>query len=253
MKRRRKRNKLVRNTLRIIFLLGVMALGSMLVERTTVAPAQASDDPVQDISGRNLLPIPKAHQKPNLDTKNWELALVNPWNPLPADFAPQTVEIERGYRFDARAADMLTAMLDGCRAAGLHPLICSAYRTPEYQIGLFHKQVKKQERMGLTGDEAVQAAGEVVAVPGTSEHELGLAADIVSMEYQLLDQGQEQTAEFQWLREHCAEYGFILRYPPEKSEITGIIYEPWHFRYVGEQAAAYIMEHGLTLEEFLTE
>lgn len=184
------------------------------------------------------------------DPEDWRLRLVNAENPLDADFWVETVEVERGHRFDARAAAELTAMLDGCRAAGLHPLLCSAYRTHEYQQQLFEKQFRKQQAAGLTGEAAEQAAGQVVAVPGTSEHELGLAADICSIAYQLLDEGQEQTPEYQWLAAHCAEYGFILRYPPDSTEQTGIIYEPWHFRYVGQEAAAYITAHGITLEEY---
>ena len=110
--------------------------------------------------------------------------------------------------------------------------------------------MRKQKGKGLDEEEAVAAAGEVVAVPGTSEHQLGLAVDICSMDYQLLDEGQEQTAEYQWLRAHCAEYGFILRYPPDTTDITGIIYEPWHFRYVGTPHAQLMTERGLTLEEY---
>ena len=85
-----------------------------------------------------------------------------------------------------------------------------------------------------------------IAVPGTSEHSLGLAVDLNSLE-----ESFEQTAQFKWLIEHCAEYGFILRYPKDKEDITGISYEPWHYRYVGEDHAAKIMEQGLCLEEYV--
>ena len=91
----------------------------------------------------------------------------------------------------------------------------------------------------------------MVAVPGTSEHQLGLAVDLVSSEYTGLDERQEETGSYQWLVKHCAEYGFILRYPNDKTEITGIIYEPWHFRYVGVEAAREIMDQGICLEEYL--
>ena len=87
--------------------------------------------------------------------------------------------------------------------------------------------------------------------PGTSEHQAGLAVDIVSVDYQILDEGQEDTPLQQWLMEHCWEYGFILRYPPDKGEKTGIIYEPWHYRYVGREYAQAIRQSGLCLEEFL--
>ena len=90
-----------------------------------------------------------------------------------------------------------------------------------------------------------------VARPGTSEHQTGLAVDIVDTSYQILDEGQENTPVQQWLMAHCAEYGFILRYPTDKSEITGVGYEPWHYRYVGVEAAREIMANGLCLEEYL--
>ena len=91
----------------------------------------------------------------------------------------------------------------------------------------------------------------MVAVPGTSEHQLGLALDIVDMNHQILDESQEETDTQQWLMAHSWEYGFILRYPNDKSEITGIIYEPWHYRYVGRDAAREIYEQGVCLEEYL--
>ena len=104
---------------------------------------------------------------------------------------------------------------------------------------------------GLSYDEAYAAAATVVAIPGTSEHNLGLAVDICALDYQILDDAQADTPEQQWLMEHCWEYGFILRYPAEKQDITGIIYEPWHYRYVGRDHAQAIRQSGQCLEEFL--
>ena len=92
-----------------------------------------------------------------------------------------------------------------------------------------------------------------VALPGTSEHGLGLALDLISNQYSELDEKQAETKEAKWLEENCYKYGFILRYPPEKTAETGIIYEPWHYRYVGQEAAKEIMESGVTLEEYLEE
>jgi D-alanyl-D-alanine carboxypeptidase len=91
----------------------------------------------------------------------------------------------------------------------------------------------------------------VNARPGTSEHQLGLAVDFVDTRYWTLDEKQAELPAQKWLMEHCWEYGFILRYPSEKSEITGIIYEPWHYRYVGREIALEIRDAGLTLEEYL--
>lgn len=212
-----------------------------------LAPPAAASEPMEPVPS-----APAAGEPSELPaTEDWMLTLVNPWNPLPEDFAIETAEVEGKYQLDARAVEPLRRMLADCRADGLDPIICSAYRTSEYQTRLFDKQVSKQRRKGLGEEEAVAAAAEVVAVPGTSEHQLGLAVDLCACSYQLLDEGQEETAEFQWLRAHCAEYGFIVRYPDGTTGVTGIIYEPWHFRYVGEQAAREITDAGITLEEYL--
>lgn len=108
---------------------------------------------------------------------------------------------------------------------------------------LFHLQFHRHQ--------AYAAAATVVAIPGTSEHNLGLAVDICALDYQILDDAQADTPEQQWLMEHCAEYGFILRYPKGKEDMTGIIWEPWHYRYVGVEAAQEISQSGLCLEEYL--
>ena len=119
------------------------------------------------------------------------------------------------------------------------------------QAELHEREVEMYLNQGLSGEEARTEAGFWVAVPGCSEHQMGLAVDIVDASWPELDQSQEQTAVQQWLMAHCAEYGFILRYPVDKSEITGIGYEPWHYRYVGKRNAGNIMDSGLCLEEYL--
>lgn len=181
----------------------------------------------------------------------WMLVLVNNGHPLPEDYKPELQDIGNGEYFDIRAADSLLKMLSDARAEGLSPLVCSAYRDAEFQTILYNNQVETQMASGLTYTEAAEEARKVVAYPGTSEHQLGLAVDIVSSGYQLLDDGQAETEEAKWLRENCHKYGFILRYPPDKTNITGVIYEPWHYRYVGVEAATVIMSENLCLEEYL--
>ena len=180
----------------------------------------------------------------------WNLVLVNAKNPLPDGFTVQTSSISNGKEFDSRAVDALNDMLDACRAAGLDPLVCSAYRSVERQTELFNNKIKKLMADGMTHDEAYASAATVIAIPGTSEHNLGLAADICANSYQILDDTQADTDEQKWLMAHCSEYGFILRYPKDKEDVTGIIYEPWHYRYVGVDAAKEITEKGLCLEEY---
>ncbi len=181
----------------------------------------------------------------------WALLLVNCDHPLPEGFAvPAFTQLKNGHSIDQRAYPALQAMMDGCRAAGLSPLICSSYRSAETQRQLFEQAVEGWLAKGYIREEAEAQAARWVARPGTSEHQTGLAVDIVDLSYQLLDEGQESTAVQRWLMEHCAEYGFILRYPTDKSAITGVGYEPWHYRYVGK-AAQEIMDGGLCLEEYL--
>lgn len=182
----------------------------------------------------------------------WELRLVNAAHALPEDFrVPELTKLRGGHAIDSRAYPALQRMMDDCRAEGLEPMICSSYRTRAKQEELFQNKVKSLLAQGDSAEDAETEAARWVARPGTSEHETGLAVDIVDTGYQLLDQRQETTPVQQWLMDNCAAYGFILRYPADKSERTGIGYEPWHYRYVGEEAARAIMEQGLCLEEYL--
>lgn len=181
----------------------------------------------------------------------WNLVLVNPWNKMEEGYVPELKTLDNGMEIDERCYDDLMDMLDAVYDEGLTPVVCSAYRTQELQEELFDGQVTYFLNQGMTQPEAEKAAAKEVAVPGTSEHQLGLAVDIVDVTYQLLDEGQENTAVQQWLMENSWRYGFILRYPTDKTEITGIIYEPWHYRYVGREYAKEIYNSGLCLEEWL--
>lgn len=185
------------------------------------------------------------------EIKDWMLMLVNGENPLPDDYSPNLKKLKNGLEFDERAIDQLNAMLSAAKSQGLSPIVCSAYRSIERQKTLFNNQVNKYMAEGFNEEQAKVEARKYVAYPGTSEHNLGLAVDIVSANYQMLDEKQANTSEAKWLMEHCSEYGFILRYPKDKIHITGVSYEPWHFRYVGIQAAKEIMKDGITLEEYL--
>ena len=183
--------------------------------------------------------------------EDWQLMLVNPWNTLPEDYAVELATLANGLQVDARIYDALDAMLTDCRAAGLSPIVCSAYRTEATQTRLYNNKVARVRASGVPEDQVEAEAARWVAKPGTSEHRTGLALDIVAASYQILDERQEDTAEQKWLMENSWKYGFILRYPSEKSDITGIGYEPWHYRYVGKAAAAEIYRTGVCLEEYL--
>lgn len=180
------------------------------------------------------------------------LLLVNPWTPLPEDFVPwELVPVQNDQAVDARAYPDLQNMLGDMSEAGLSPLICSSYRSQERQQELYDNKVQRVMAEGASREAAQAEAARWVALPGTSEHQTGLAVDIVSLSNQMLDETQESTPEFQWLAENAWKYGFILRYPNDKSEKTGIAYEPWHFRFVGKEAAEEMHDLGLCLEEYL--
>ena len=189
------------------------------------------------------------------EKEQWYLKLVNAKNPMTQEDVPEvaTETIDsNGYQVDARIMGDLEDMFAAARAAGRNPVICSAFRAWETQEYLYQNKIQRvMSEEGLPEDQAAVEAGTVVAVPGTSEHQIGLALDIVSSEYMNLDEKQMETEDQQWLMENSWKYGFILRYPLDKSDITGIIFEPWHYRYVGKEAAKEIYEQDITLEEYL--
>ena len=190
----------------------------------------------------------------SVDTSKYtdkELILVNPWHLLPEAYEADLEYVEYGHRIDECAAEDLREMLADCRAEGNAPLICSSFRERTKQETLFENDVRRFMYRGYSEEDAREETAKSVAVPGSSEHEAGLAVDIVYLRYQSLDESQENNATQQWLMEHCQDYGFILRYPRDKQDITGITYEPWHYRYVGYEAAEEIMSRGICLEEYL--
>lgn len=211
---------------------------------------EVSSEPVKENEIENENTIHK--EKPiDSNTLDWNLILVNKDNPIPEDYKVETVKVEGRWEVDIRIKESLEQMIKDARKEGLDPIICSAYRTPNYQKNLFNKKVTEYKRKGYSQKNAEEQAALWVTIPGTSEHEIGLSVDIVGRNYQILDEKQEDTAIQKWLMEHCYEYGFILRYPTDKKDITKINYEPWHYRYVGIKDAMYIKEKGFCLEEYI--
>ena len=183
----------------------------------------------------------------------WNLVLVNNTHPMKEGYVPELTELAPGHSVDRRIINAAKKMLSDAEKEGLHIQICSAYRSVKRQEQVFGESMRERVKDGMEYWDAYKETSLNVAEPGTSEHALGLALDLISNQYSELDERQEKTAEAKWLAKNCHKYGFILRYPPEKTNITGIIYEPWHYRYVGEEYAAEIMELGITLEEYLQE
>jgi len=182
---------------------------------------------------------------------DWNLLLVNKQHPVPEEHTFELGTIAGAMKCDARILPELFAMLQAAKDDGVYLAVCSPYRDISRQEILFNRKIKMHMGNGYSYLEAYKKASQIVTVPGASEHQIGLALDIISDDYTSLDEGFANTKAGKWLKEHSKEYGFILRYPKGKEYITGIDYEPWHFRYVGKDAATIIMDNGITLEEFV--
>ena len=167
------------------------------------------------------------------------IPLVNPWNPMPEDYTPQLTVLGE-YQVDAACRDALEKMLSECREAGYECHINSAYRDVQRQQELWDEQYEEYIEAGKSEEEAKNSTSRRVAIPGTSEHHLGLAVDLGG-----------SAGVYDWLETYCWQYGFIRRYPNDKTDVTGIVYEPWHYRFVGQSLAKAIFESNLTMEEYL--
>ena len=177
----------------------------------------------------------------------WNLTLVNQENPVQKDPAMELTTLSNGQRVDSRIYPDLQAMFDDARAQAVYPIVREGYRTHEEQKKIYRDRIFSYVLEGNGLSRAKKLAESWVAVPGTSEHELGLAIDINA------DGARSSNDEvYSWLAENAWKYGFILRYPQGKEEVTGIDYEPWHYRYVGKEAAEKIHETGLALEEYVS-
>lgn len=255
-------------TIALVGLLGVgTAAGIFLSDRS-----QQQEQPLAAVQqeGKEEAPVESSSQKEeeqeqsSQETKQQQLAeefakekeeyyllLANAENPLPQDWSIQTEEVQNGYEMDKRAAPAMREMIQAAKEDGVELMLCSAYRSVEKQQQLFDRSQQAYMAQGMSEEEAYAKTATETAIPGTSEHQTGLAADIVTPTYQMLDAGFADTPAGQWLSEHAAEYGFVLRYPQDKQEVTGIIYESWHYRFVGKTHAKLMKESGLCLEEYL--
>ena len=213
-----------------------------------------ADDPL-DINDRDNDRAEEAEKKYYVPPKGeeWKLMLVNKQNPIPSDYDAQLVYINGSARIRKEIAVPLAEMFEAAEDDNVTLTVCSAYRSHEHQQELFDRKIRGYTKKGLSYLDAFRIGSYSVIIPGTSEHELGMALDIVTPGYTQLNDGFADTEAGKWLAENAYKYGFILRYPEGKEYITGITFEPWHYRYVGEEAAKDIYESGLTLEEYLDE
>lgn len=247
MKRREMRYFINRIIFVIILLLILLIM--MSVEKNTENIDTKDEIIVETSSSDDIY----EKERPEIDSKttDWNLILVNKENPIREEYQFKIKSIENGNNVDSRIVQDLTQMLSDARNNGLKPLICSSYRKTSTQKMLFKRKVNEFIRNGYSSGEAEEKASYWVTKPRTSEHEIGLAVDIVSTGYQILDERQESTEVQKWLIENCYKYGFVLRYPTNKKDITKINYEPWHYRYVGKENALFMKEKNFCLEEYI--
>lgn len=232
-------------------LIGNVYAQSLETEQTESSSAAEIPDVLETVKQTEEEILEETKEEEEHLPEDWNLILVNKTHPIPEDYEVELKSIGSGHQIDARAYDDFKAMIQASKQDGVTIYVTSSYRDMDKQITLYEKKTDSYLQQGYSLEDALSKAGQVVAVPGTSEHHLGLAIDVVSSEYRKLDEKQENTKGFQWMKAHSWEYGFILRYPNGSTDITGIIYEPWHFRYVGLEAAKEIYERGITLEEYL--
>ena len=182
-----------------------------------------------------------------IDEEKWYLTLVNSSYRIPDDYEPDLVYVcGSGERLDRKVAEHYEEMYNAAQKEGINLAPCSGYRSYELQERNYNNKVSFYESQGYSNKDAKVKAATIIMPPGSSEHNLGYAMDIVCV-----DEWFEDTAEFKWLTENAADYGFIMRYPKDKQDITKVIYEPWHWRYVGVELAKDLKNSGLVLEEYM--
>lgn len=251
------KNILITNVLILIFILMIFILAIlykyMLCNQKSDSTLEVSSNIVELYNTTDQFIEEKeiTGKKINDKLNDWELLLVNKNNQIPQSYEVDLEKIEGNHKADSRIVSSLKQMLADAREIGLDPIICSSFRTNSMQEKLYNNKVNQYKKLGYNLDKATELASYWVAIPNTGEHETGLAVDIVSSKYQILDENQENTEVQKWLIDNSYKYGLILRYPTDKKEITMINYEPWHYRYVGEENAKIMKEKGFCLEEYI--
>lgn len=193
-----------------------------------------------------LLPLDNITHHVASEDNGWNLILVNRNSYIPDDYKVELTELSNGEKVDSRIYPELQEMFNDARAQGYGLFVREGYRTQEEQQQLLDEKIEAYENEGKSKSEAKKLAEQWVAIPGTSEHQLGIAVDINA------DTTKSSSDDvYSWLAENAHKYGFIKRYPSDKTDITGVINEPWHYRYVGKEVALEIYSQGMCLEEYI--
>lgn len=255
-RREQQRNRMLLIIAVVLIVIGLVIgglIGRTLAKKSANATILELETSLSEAEQEVEVSVTSEEEEDTIDETSWELRLVNKYNLMTEDEVIEVTEVEDGFYVDSRIVESLEEMLEACRADGIDIYIRSAFREWETQELYFNNKMEIAVDSGLSYYDAYISTMEYTALPGASEHQLGLALDLISTEYETLDEGQADTEVANWLLEHASEYGFILRYPEGKEDITGVEFEPWHYRYVGVDAATEIMDAGITLEEYLEE
>ena len=256
---RRRRSAVATRLAGMLLALGLVVAVLVLLVRL-ISPDDADKDQSPAALSAMMTPVPTAVPTPvptpalpAVDVTGWELRLIDFDHPLGEDFVPESLtDVGDGQQMDSRVAPAFLQLMQAARTDGYEPYVCSGYRDYATQhVIYFDNHVNVYMAQGMSEEEANARARLAVNYPGASEHQSGLCVDVLEYAGQDMEPYIGGSGLMLWLEQHCAEYGFVVRYPNNKTNITGVEYEPWHLRYVGEEAARYIMDHGLCLEEFL--
>lgn len=234
---KRKKRSLLKKMALLTFLLLIACVGYILIVNGVIPYSSKL---------KSLGIIKQEEHNTASDRYGWELILVNRDNYIPDDYEINLMELSNGQKIDSRIYPYLQEMFDAARNAGVYPYVREGYRTTEEQQQILEDKIAAYRREGYTKRMAEETAMEWVALPGTSEHQLGIAVDINSDTSKC-----SRDDVYNWLLENSYKYGFIQRYPSGKTSITGVANEPWHYRYVGKEAAETIHQSGMCLEEYI--
>lgn len=247
--RKRKLNKKKIAIVLCFFLLIILLIAKRVKKNKTMETATVKEleTDVIDYENDNIQTQNLTLQREQKEIDDWRLVLANYENLLPEDFYVEVSNIDKTRQFDSRAIGDLNNMMNDMKKSGITNIwIQSAYRSVERQKELYDNSVQKYLKQGKTKEEAERLTDEYINKPGSSDHNLGLAVD-----FNYVDNKFEKLEGFKWLKRNAENYGFVLRYPKDKEDVTQIAYESWHWRYVGIEHAKKMNKLNMCLEEYI--
>lgn len=255
--KKKKNVKYVKRRLALLIICILLIIAIFKLLDTNTEPVQMNETSTSNLnSNENIINTENTLQvsssalsstKTSAQTEDWRIRLANSDNILPEDFKIELANIDETRQFDKRAIEDLNNMMNAMRKSGITNIwVQSAYRSIEKQKELYNNSINKYIKAGKTREKAEELTLKLINKPGASDHNLGLAVD-----FNNVDNNFKKTKGYNWLMKNAEDYGFILRYPEDKVEITGIDYESWHWRYVGQEHAKKMNELNMCLEEYV--